>query len=352
MHFSAITKMNPKIMANVGRRSADYELLKQMVLSGAEIFRLNFSHASNDQLIELKENVKKIKEETGKDVKILQDLCGPRIRVGVLPSDIHLSDGDVYSFVYGGDCDIANKCIPIDHEGLYNDVQVGHPFYLVNGAIELTVIDKKDGKIVAKVERGGLLSSKKAINVPETILTGGGLTEKDEKDAAFGFEQKVDYVGLSFVQSAEDVKRLRQIVGPDIKIISKIESKAAINNVDEIIQISDGIMIARGDLGIEMPLEELPILQKELIRHAHWHNKPAIVATQIMLSMVEKSHPTYAEVTDIANAVFDGADVLMLSDETAVGKYPVECVTIMRRIIDKTDEYFNKINYWDANVCK
>ena len=344
--------MNPKIMANVGRRSADYELLKKMSLAGVEIFRLNFSHASNEQLIELKENVKKIKEETGKEVKIFQDLCGPRIRIGVLPEDIHMNDGEIYSFGFGVDCNLSDKCIPIDHEGLYNDVQIGHPFYLINGAIELVVTDKKDGLIFARVERGGHLSSKKAINVPATKISGGGLTPKDEKDAAFGFEQGVDQIGLSFAQSADDINRLRKIVGPDIKIIAKIESAIAINVVDEIIQAADGIMIARGDLGIEMPIEELPILQKELIRHSHWHNKPAIVATQMMLSMVEKSHPTYAEVTDVANAVFDGADVLMLSDETAVGNYPLECVQIMKKIVDKTDEYFNKTNYWDAHMCK
>jgi pyruvate kinase len=337
--------MNPKIMANVGRRSADYELLKKMAIAGMEIARLNFSHASNEQLIELKENLKKVKEETGKEVKILQDLCGPRIRVGILENDIHMTEGEIYSFSYNM-CSTDAKCIPIDHEGLINDVQVGHPFFLINGAIELTVTEIKDGRIFARVERGGHLSSKKGINVPETKLTGGGLTPKDEKDAAFGAEQKVDYVGLSFAQSADDIQRLRKIVGSDIKIIAKIESATAINVVDEIIQESDGIMIARGDLGIEMPLEELPILQKELIRHAHWHNKPAIVATQMMLSMVEQAHPTYAEVTDVANAVFDGADVLMLSDETAVGKYPLECVQTMKKIIDKTDQYFNKTNYW------
>ncbi len=347
-----MTKMNPKIMANVGLRSGDYDILKKMVVAGADIFRLNFSHASNEQLIELKAHVAKIKEETGKDVKILQDLCGPRIRVGVLPYDIHMSWGEMYSFAFSDECDVDNKCIPIDNKDLYNDVQVGQPFYLVNGAIELKVTEKKDGKIYARVDRGGHLSSKKGINVPETKLTGGGLTPKDEKDAAFGREQGVDYVGLSFAQSADDVKRLRAIVGPDIKIISKIESATAIDVVDEIIQESDGIMIARGDLGIEMPLEELPILQKEIIRHAHWHNKPAIVATQMMLSMVEKSYPTYAEVTDVANAVFDGADVLMLSDETAVGNYPVECVETMKKIISKTDDYFNKINYWDVDACK
>lgn len=262
-----------------------------------------------------------------------------------MPRDVIMKEGEVYSFVYKK-CDLDNNIIPVDHAGLYDDVQIGHPFYLVNGAIELTVTKKKDDMIYAKVERGGHLSSRKAVNLPRTSLSGGSLTRKDIKDAKFGAVQKVDYVGLSFVQSASDVCKLRKIVGKGARIIAKIERSVAIDVIDEIIQEADGIMIARGDLGIEMPIEELPILQKELIRHAHWHNKPAIVATQMMLSMMDKPHPTYADVTDVANAVFDGADVLMLSDETAVGKYPLECVKMMKKIFDKTDEYFNKINYW------
>lgn len=338
--------MNPKIMANVGKRSADYELLKNMALVGMEIARLNFAHATNDQLIELKENLAKIEKETGKKVTIIQDLCGPRIRIGILPNDIHMKEGEVYSFAFN-ECDLAKNIIPIDTKELIDDVKIGHSFYLVSGAIELTIQKIEDGKIVAMVERGGHLSSKKGINVPMTNLAGGGLTKKDEIDAAFGAGQNVDYIGLSFVQNADDVIKLRKIVGPDVKIIAKIERGTAMPEVDNILKEADGIMIARGDLGIEMPLEELPILQKELIRHAHWHKKPAIVATQMMLSMVEKSHPTYAEVTDVSNAVFDGADVLMLSDETAVGKYPLECVRTMKKIIDRTDEYFNKTNYWN-----
>ena len=337
--------MNPKIMANVGKRSADYGLLKNMALAGMEIARLNFAHASNDQLIELKENLAKIKKETGKDVKILQDLCGPRIRVGDLPKEILMKEGEIYSFSFNK-CNSEKNCIPIDNEELIGDVKVDHSFFLVNGAIELTVQKIENGRIYGVVERGGLLSSRKGINVPDTNLSAGGLTKKDEIDAKFGREQKVDYVGLSFVQSADDVSKLRKIVGPDIKIMAKIERATALPEIDSILKEADGIMIARGDLGIEVPLENLPILQKQLIYQAHWHKKPAIVATQMMLSMVQKSHPTYAEVTDVANAVFDGADVLMLSDETAVGMYPLECVVTMKKIIDKADEYFNKTNYW------
>lgn len=337
--------MNPKIMVNVGARATDYELLKKMALSGMEVARLNFAHASNDQLIELKKNLLKIKNQTGKEVKILQDLGGPRIRIGVLPNDVHMKEGEIYSFVYGK-CNLEKKCLPIDYKNLAADVEVDHPFYLANGAIELTVERIKKDEIFARVERAGVLSSKKGINLPKTSLSDGGLTKKDEADAQFGKEQRVDYIGLSFTQSAADVKKLRKIVGPDIKIIAKIERASALLVIDEILREADGIMIARGDLGIEMPLEKLPILQKELIRHAHWHKKPAIVATQMMLSMMEKPRPTYADVTDVANAVFDGADMLMLSDETSVGKYPIECISTMKKIIDQADEYFNKTNYW------
>ncbi len=332
-------------MVNVGQRSGDYELLKKMALAGMAIARLNFAHATNQQLIELKANLTKVKQETGKHVTILQDLCGPRIRVGVLPHDIYLREGEVYSFSFNK-CGTEEKCIPIDNKELIHDVKVGHSFYLANGAMELIIQKIEKGKIYAVVERGGHLSSKKGINVPMTNLSGGGLTKKDEIDAAFGAEQRVDYIGLSFVQNEKDVIKLRKIIGPDIKIIAKIERATALPEIDKILNEADGIMIARGDLGIEMPLEELPILQKQLINHAHWHKKPAIVATQMMLSMMEKPHPTYAEVTDVANAVFDGADVLMLSDETSVGKYPLECVATMKKIIDKADEHFNKTNHW------
>lgn len=260
--------MNPKIVVNVGRRSSDYELLKKMALAGMDTARLNFAHATNDQLTELIANLKKVKEETGIHVKVFQDLCGPRIRVGVLPEEIHMKEGEKYSFSFDK-CDANDKtCIPIDSKDLINDLEVGHPFFLVNGAIELTITKIEDGKIYATVERGGVLSSKKGINLPKTNLSGGGLTKKDEIDAAFGASQNVDYMGLSFVQTEEDIQKLRKIIGSDIKIIAKIERGTAMDSIDKIIKESDGIMIARGDLGIEMPLEELPILQKELIRHA------------------------------------------------------------------------------------
>jgi len=336
--------MNAKIIVNVGERSANYELLKEMALAGMDIARLNFSHATKKQLVELKENLSKIKEETGKDIKILQDLCGPRIRVGMLPYDINMKKGEVYSFSYNH-CNLKENCIPIDYQSLANDIEIKHPFFLANGAIKMEVEKIQDDAIIARVITGGKLSSKKGINVPKTNLKEGGLTKKDQDDAEFGAKQEVDYIAMSFVQTADDVKKLRKIVGSKIKIISKIERATALNAIDEIIKESDGIMVARGDLGVETPVEELPLLQKDLIRHAHWHKKPAIVATQMMLSMIDKPYPTYAEVTDVANAVLDGADALMLSDETSVGNYPIECIKIMKKIIDKCYE-FKYAKYW------
>ena len=337
--------MNPKIIATVGLKTESYEMLKAMALAGTNIVRLNFSHATPEQWFSVQKSLKKIKKEIGLEVKMMMDLQGPRVRIGQLPHEIHLNEGDVYCFC-SRPTDLDKKEIFIDHKDLIDDVEVGHPFYLANGAIEMDVTAIKNGCLFAKVERGGLLASRKGINVPKTTLRGGALTKKDIEDAKFGATHGADFMCLSFVQSSEDVKKLRKIVANDkIQIIAKIERAPALEVIDDIIQASDGIMVARGDLGIEVPMEELPILQKHLIRLAHWHEKPAIVATEMMASMAEKPKPTRAEVSDVANAVFDGADAIMLSDETAVGKYPIETIKAMKKIAKRADDYFNNTNY-------
>ncbi|MDD5098822.1 MAG: pyruvate kinase, partial [Candidatus Colwellbacteria bacterium] len=229
--------------------------------------------------------------------------------------------------------------ILIDDPYLHSDINEGDPLYLVNGAIELTVIKVTGTKIFARAITGGHLFSRKAVNVPHTKLTTSSLTNKDIDDIQFGLEAGVDYVALSFVQDAEDVNRLRSLVGNDIKIISKIERPLAVKNIDAIIQASDSIMIARGDLGIEMPMEDIPVVQKHLISHAAWHNKGSIVATQMLLSMVENNHPTRAEVSDVANAVMDGADAVMLSDESASGAHPVLAIRTMAKIVHKAEKF-------------
>ncbi|MFA4942139.1 MAG: pyruvate kinase [Patescibacteria group bacterium] len=341
--------MNTKIVATIGPKSQDYEILKEMIISGVNIVRINFSHATPEQYYAIKTNLDRIKAETGLEVKIIFDLQGPRIRIGKLAHEVEMREGDVYSFLYNAG-NVDNMEIPIDDDGLINDVKIGDPFYLANGDLELRIVDIKDGAIMARVERGGLLLSRKAINIPKTILRRDILTAKDLEDIKFALTVNPDYVAMSFVQNGDDVKHLRSLLGDSkIGIIVKIERATALNHIDEIIRESDGVMVARGDLGIEVPLEDLPIIQKNLIRHAHWHDKPAIVATQMMISMVTHSRPTRAEVSDVANAIFDGADSLMLSDETAAGEYPVETIKIMKRIIDKTNYYFNNRNYFEDN---
>lgn len=343
--------MNARIIATVGPRTLEYPMLKDLIEKGVDIIRLNFSHAKIEQLAELKTSLERIEKETGRRALIMQDLQGPRIRIGKLEQEIELVDGETYVFT-GGQAVLANQEIPIDDPDLYQDLKVGDPFYLANGELELRITDIKEEKIYAQVERGGVLLSHKGINIPNTSLTRGGLTQKDIDDVKAAMPYGVvDFVALSFVQNGEDLRRLREIIdNPKVGLIAKIERAVALEVIDEIIKESDGIMVARGDLGIELPMEDLPIIQKNLIRHAHWHGKPAIVATQMMTSMMEHPRPTRAEVSDIANAVVDGADALMLSDETAVGLYPVKAIETMQKIIRRTEGYLNSDNYFNTSI--
>lgn len=263
-----------------------------------------------------------------------------------MPTDgIMLHVDEIHRFAYSKNAYRLGGIIPIDNPDLYKYIKKSEPLFLCNGAIELIVLEIKNKVITAKVINGGVLSSNKGINVPNTNIKKGGLTKKDISDLKFGLKAGMDYVALSFVQTAEDVKRLRVLLGKKsrVKIISKIERGIALKNIDKIIIASDVIMVARGDLGIEVPIEDLPIVQKNLIRHAHWHGKPTILATQVMTSMIKNPHPTRAEISDIANAVFDGADLVMLSDETTVGDYPLEAVKILEKVIKHTESYINKI---------
>ncbi len=341
--------MNAKIIATIGPSSENYNSLKSMALSGMDLIRMNFSHANYDQYYKIKENIDKINKELNINIKILFDLQGPRIRVGKLKHEVEIIEGETYIFMYGKG-NIDNLEIPIDDSELINDLKIGDPIYLDNGMIELRVVEINllENKFTAKTERGGLLLSRKGVNVPRTILNRDILTAKDLLDIEFAKKVKPDFVAASFVQNPEDVVKVKKAIDDDnIKIISKIERGVSLENIDGIIRNSDCIMIARGDLGIEIPMEDLPIVQKNLIRHAHWHDKPTIVATQMMASMIDHYRPTRAEVSDVANAIFDGADALMLSDETAIGKYPVETVHNMNKIIKRTDQYFSHRNYFD-----
>lgn len=339
-----------KIIASVGPRSETESMITALIQNGVSIVRSNFSHCTYDEYGKRRRLIRKAAKRLARDVWLMQDLQGPRIRVGELPEKgIELEEGKTYTFAFhNGTRAVFPDVIPIDDPYLHADIRKDDPLYLANAALELLVTRVNGKRIVAKVVRGGILLPHKGINVPQTKLKRGGLTPKDIRDVRFALKTGVDYVALSFVQSAADVRKLRGIIGKrPVKIVSKIERALALKDIDAIIRESDGIMVARGDLGIELPPEEVPIIQKNLVRHAHWHGKPAIIATQMLSSMINHPTPTRAEVSDIANAVFDGADAVMLSDETAAGDYPDRAVAFMKRIVKRTEAYLARENMWD-----
>ncbi len=340
--------MLTKIIATIGPKSESPEKLIALFKAGVDIVRVNFSHATYEQYKRIQAVINHFNASSEHKISLMLDLQGPRIRVGQMPENgLVMQEGEIYHFAYSAKpYKKKGDIIPIDSADLYKDIKKGEMLFLCNGAIELKVLAVKAKVITAMVISDGVLSSRKGINVPDTNLKKGGLTPKDIQDAQFGVKAGMDYIALSFVQTAADVRRLRQILGrkSPVKIISKIERGIALKNIDQIIAASDAIMVARGDLGIEVPIEDLPIIQKNLVRHAHWHDRPAIIATQVMTSMIKNPHPTRAEISDIANAVFDGADIIMLSDETTVGDYPVEAVAILKKVIERTEKYLYKGN--------
>ncbi|MBI5742519.1 MAG: pyruvate kinase [Candidatus Niyogibacteria bacterium] len=333
--------MKTKIIATLGPSSDSPEMIEKMIAAGMDIVRFNFSHCKHEEYIARKALVLTAAKKLKKKVKILQDLQGPRIRVGEMPKAGRLlveKEEVIFTTERGG----GKNEIFIDDPYLHLDIKAGEPIYLANGEMELLAKKIEGSKIFAEVVRGGTLYSRKGVNLPRTKLTTSGMTDKDAEDVRFAIKEGVDYVALSFVSSAEDVEKLRALVGRKVKIIAKIESAIAMEHLDGIIKVSDAIMIARGDLGIEIPIEELPFVQKNLVRQAAWHSKGSIMATQMLFSMTNHPHPTRAEVSDIANAVWDGADAVMLSDETASGAYPLEALEIMVKVVRKAEQFHSE----------
>lgn len=330
--------MRTQIIATIGPKSESPEMIEALVSGGMDIARMNFSHCTVDEYRKRRDLIALAAKKFGRKVRILQDLRGPRIRVGEMPVvGRKIVTGE--KVVFSTSKDIKPNEVHIDDPYLHLDIKVNDPLYLSNGEMELKVLEKKDYTITAEVVRGGTLFSRKAVNVPNTVLSVTGPTDKDIADVKFAISEGVDLIAISFVQSAADVIRLKEIAGDKAKIIAKIETAIALNNIDEIIRAADAIMIARGDLGIEVPVEQLPYIQKNLIRHASWHGKPSITATQMLYSMVENDHPTRAEVSDVANAVWDGADAVMLSDETASGRHPLQSLLMMVKIVRQAEDY-------------
>lgn len=351
--------MKTKIIATFGPKTTDKEVLVDLIKAGTNMFRFNFSHGTNEQLVKYAKIIRAIAKDLGKEVEIMQDLQGPRIRVGKLPAEgVALKDGMKVGFTIH-QTDLDNNLIAIDYKDLHVDIKKNDLLFLSNGAIELLVESIKDQVIWCRVTKGGVLFSHKGVNVPTTNLKNSGMTEKDIRDAKFGLSTNlVDYIALSFVQTADDVIKLKKLIEKygnkkkPVRVISKIERGTALSEIDRIIVESDALMFARGDLGIEVPMENLPIIQKNIVRHAHWHNTPVIIATQVLTSMIVNQNPTRAEVSDIANAIFDRADAVMLSDETAVGEYPIDAIKMLKRVIHRTEQYLEQKNFFDPAVQK
>lgn len=329
-----------RIIATIGPSSHSYEDIKKMLESGANGIRLNFSHGTNEERDQQIKWIRKAADECKKPVAIMQDLQGPKIRLGDFEGIINVSKSQDLVFGYKADYDNTG-IIPTQYD-LSKKVKRGESLYLYDGKIKTIVSSVGDGKVHAKAENSGILIKRKGINVPDTDFSGDIITAKDKKDIAYGSTADIDYVALSFVQTASDIKKLRRLLtnlGSTAKIIAKIETKLAVENLAEIVKEADAVMVARGDLAIETSAESVPIIQRQIIELCMKYAKPSMVATQMLASMTEEPEPTRAEVSDVATAVLLGADAIMLSDETASGKYPIEAVKVMNRVIDYTQAH-------------
>ena len=325
-----------KIVATLGPALASEERLREAVLAGVDVFRLNFSHATPDELAVTVPLVRAISAEEGRVVALLQDIQGPRLRTGAVEESggVRLTTGDMVRVV-PDDAPTIPGIVSIPYPRLLYDVQAGHRILIADGSIVLRVADSDGDGLRAAVVAGGVLTSHKGVNLPDSNVTADPLTEKDMADLAYGASIGVDYVAMSFVRSADDIHSCRDLLwalGTPPPIIAKIEHPQAIDRLPEIIEASDGIMVARGDLGVEMSPERVPLLQKHIISQANEAGIPVITATQMLGSMLDSPIPTRAEASDIANAILDGTDAVMLSEETAVGRYPVEAIETMGRI--------------------
>lgn len=329
-----------KILATIGPATNSFEKIKQLLSNGVNGCRLNFSHGDYDERRQQIAWIRQASEEIGKPVAILQDLQGPKIRLGVFNDDqpFSVKTGDELILEHNGEFDGESKVIPVQYN-LAEKVKVGEPVYIFDGKVRSEVLEiVSDRAIRVKILNDGIIRQKKGLNLPDTDMGGDILTEKDLRDLEFGATQDIDYVALSFVQSAEDINNLRQILlshNSDAQLIAKIETKHAIReeNMENIVKASDGIMVARGDLAVEVGAEVVPVVQQKLVDLCRKHGKLVIIATQMMISMMDNPEPTRSEVSDVAHAVMQGADAVMLSDESANGKYPIEAVAAMKKVI-------------------
>jgi pyruvate kinase len=338
--FEKISYNKTKIVATVGPASNNKDMLRALIKEGVDVFRLNFSHGSHEDHLKVIRAVRELNNELGTTVSLLQDLQGPKIRVQEMQPDTVIERGQqliITTKQLLGNSEIVST----SYTGLPNDVKFGDMILVDDGKIELKVKEVRETEVVTEVVYGGPLKSRKGINLPFSKVSAPSLTEKDLEDLEFGLKNDVDWIALSFVRKASDIQALRKIMDSKqslSRIVAKIEKPEALSNIDEIINVTDAIMVARGDLGVEIWLEEVPMVQKMLVEKANKAGKPVIVATQMMESMIENPRPTRAETNDVANAVMDGADAVMLSAETAAGKYPLEVIRSMVRTIASVEK--------------
>jgi pyruvate kinase len=333
-----------KIICTIGPTSRDPEILRRLMAAGMNVCRLNFSHGTQDEHAQLMADIRRVAAEEKRHIAILQDLAGPKIRTGKMaPGAVTLEAGKKFRLT-NRDVPGSEDEVGLTYPGLPEIVQPGDTLMLADGLMELTVEAADGTDIDCRVVKGGLLSSNKGINLPGRSIDAPILSEKDRSDLAFGLAQDVDYIALSFVRNAHDVVEVNRIIaaaGKDTPVISKIEKFEALDKIDEIVAESGGVMVARGDLGVEIPMEKVPRAQKMIIARTNAAAKPVITATQMLRSMVDNPRPTRAEVTDVANAILDGTDAIMLSEETAMGSYPVEAVEVMARVAAETEQVFD-----------
>lgn len=336
-----------KIICTLGPAVDDEAVLRELMLKGMNVARINFSHGSHEEHLKRITIFKKIREEFDLPIPLLLDTKGPEIRTGKFnEKEVILKDGDSFILVNEDVVGDSTKCT-VSYKELYKDVKKGSRILINDGLVELEVNQIKNKDIYCTVLNGGMIGNNKGMNVPGTIIQLPSLTQKDIDDIKFGIDNEFDFIAASFVRKATDIIEIKKILerhgGRDIKVIAKIENRQGIDNFDEILNVSDGIMVARGDLGVEIPVEEVPIVQKALIDKCIMDGKPVITATQMLDSMIRNPRPTRAEVSDVANAIYDGTSVIMLSGETAAGKYPVESLQTMSKIAEKIEK---SLDYW------
>jgi len=337
-----------KIVCTIGPASESPEIIRELMTAGMNVCRLNFSHGNHEEHQARIDIIKKVREEVKPSVAILLDTKGPEIRTGLFSvPEVNLEEGQKFTITMDEVMGDEKRCT-ISYKELIHDVVPGNKILIDDGLISLVVEETIGNDIICTVENAGVVKNNKGVNVPGVVINLPAITQKDKDDIVFGIKNGIDFVAASFVRKASDVMAIREILeinnGENIQIISKIENQEGVDNIDEILKVSDGIMVARGDLGVEIPTEEIPIVQKMIIRKCNFLAKPVITATQMLDSMIRNPRPTRAEVTDVANAIYDGTDAIMLSGETAAGKYPIETLETMARIAVRIEDTLDYVN--------